>query len=284
MPNGDIDYHAARLTGDGWTVIPNAIGPAELGALRRAIDETLSAEEAIGRRLGTQTDDLRVVFDAHTKHPFFHGLLARNPLPLAVARHLLGADAYCHDLVIRLPMPTGRKDPTKFGGHLHVDWEAFNVTPFIGGRHYLMAIQCVWCVTEFTAQNGATFVWPGSQRSLQIPPRDSINLPPGWMRAEAPAGAVVMWDSALWHTSGVNHADAPRYSAVSYFQRGWIRGSCDPMHKWPPAIRAKLSDAEKRDWGLSVPPPDNTHIRTMPPEQLAALTPAEKAVLNIPAD
>ncbi len=284
MDDVDLDLHAANLTNDGFTVIPDAIAPPELRGMRRAIDETLAAEEAIGRRLGTQTADLRVVFDAHTKHQFFHGMILRNPLPLAVARHLLGTDAYCHDLVIRVPMPSGRKDHDKYGGHLHVDYKGINVTPFIGGKHYLMAIQCVWCVTEFTEQNGATLVWPGSHLSLEIPPSDSTNVPPGWMKVAAPAGAAVMWDSALWHTAGVNAADAPRYSAISYFQRGWIRGPADPMHKWPVEARAMLADEEKLAWGLSVPPPDNTHIRAMSPEQLAALTSAEKAVLNIPVE
>ena len=44
-----------------------------------------------------------------------------------------------------------------------------------------------------------------------------------------------------------------------------------------------MTQEEQRVWGLEAAVPPNTHFRDMSAEQIAALTPEEKAVLNIAA-
>ena len=44
-----------------------------------------------------------------------------------------------------------------------------------------------------------------------------------------------------------------------------------------------MTEEERRIWGLEAAVPPNTHFRGMTPEQIEALTPEEKAVLNIAA-
>ena len=157
---------------------------------------------------------------------------------------------FAHNLAIRKPLPTGKKDWTKLGGYLHADWHHFTVNPFIGGRHYPLAVQSVWCVSEFTRQNGATYVWPRSHLSLTVPPEQPKTLPEGWIRAEAPAGSAILWDSALWHTSGANCGTAPRYSLVFYFQRWWVRGFNDAYRLCPPEAQGSHDGGGAAPLGL----------------------------------
>lgn len=219
METFDIDRHAADLERDGYTILYDVMSPLERDATREVIEETLAAEETISRKYGLQNEDLRMAFNAQAKHPHFYGILLRNPAPIEVARRVLGEDMFAHDLAIRAPMPTGKKDTTRLGGHLHADWEDFTVRPFIGGKHYPLAIQSAWAIVDFTKETGGPMIWPGSHLSNEIPPEQPETLPPGGIIAEAPAGSVVMWDSSLWHTGGINYSDSPRYSLIFFFQR-----------------------------------------------------------------
>ena len=133
MKTFDIERRATELEQNGYTVIHNVMPPSELEATKQAIEETLDAEEAIGRKYGLQNEHLRHAFNAQGKHPHFYGLPLRNPEPVEVARRVLGEDMFAHDVAIRTPMPTGKKDATRLGGNLHADWADFTVRPFIGG-------------------------------------------------------------------------------------------------------------------------------------------------------
>ena len=281
MKTFDIERHATELEQDGYTVMHNVMPPSELEATKQAIEETLDAEEAIGRKYGLQNENLRHAFNVQGKHPHFYGMLLRNPAPIEVARRVLGEDMFAHDVVIRTPMPTGKKDATRLGGNLHADWADFTVKPFIGGVHYPMAIQSVWAIADFTEETGGPMIWPSSHLSLEIPPEEPETLPPGGIIAEAPAGSVFLWDSSLWHTGGINSSDSPRYALIFYFQRWWIKGFNDSYRYVSPEVRAAMTEAERRIWGLEAGVPPNTHFRDMTEEQIAALTPEEKAVLNI---
>ena len=115
MPTFDIEQHAAELERDGYTVMHNVIPPSEVEATKQAIEETLDAEEAIGRKYGLQNENLRHAFNVQGKHPHFYGMPLRNPAPIEVARRLLGEDMFAHDVVIRTPMPTGKKDANPIG-------------------------------------------------------------------------------------------------------------------------------------------------------------------------
>ena len=281
MKTCDIDRHAVELKRDGYTIAHDVMSEAELETSKQAIEETLSAEEEIGYKYGLQNEDLRMAFNGQAKHPHFYGILVRHPQPAEVVRRVLGNDMFCHDMAIRVPMPTGTKDKTRLGGNLHADWSDFTVAPFIGGKHFTMGIQSVWAITEFTAETGGPMVWPGSHLALEIPPEEPETLPAGGIVVEAPAGSVVMWDSALWHTGGINRSDRPRHSLVFYFQRWWVKGFNDAYRFTSPEVRTMMTEKERRSWGLEAAVPPNTHFRGMTTEQIEALTPEEKAVLNI---
>ena len=173
----ELNRHAAKLERDGYTIIPNVLSAGDLDEARRAIDETLEAEAETARKYGLQNENLLMCYNAQGKNPHFPGMLTRHPEPLLVARRVLGEDMFAHNLAIRKPLPTGKKDWTKLGGYLHADWHHFTVNPFIGGRHYPLAVQSVWCISEFTRQNGATYVWPRSHLSLEVPPEQPQTLP-----------------------------------------------------------------------------------------------------------
>ena len=80
---------------------------------------------------------------------------------------------------------------------------------------------------------------------------------------------------------GTNRADNPRHSLILFFQRWRGKGFNDSYRYMPPAMRAQMSLAERKLWGLEAGVPPNTHFRGMSQEQIEAPTPEEQAVLNI---
>lgn len=279
----EIDRYVQQLINDGYTIVPGVLPDDEIERTKVVIDEVYEAEREIATKFGLQNENLLMCYNAQGKHPHLYGLALRYPEPLEVVRRILGEDMFAHNVAIRKPLPTGEKDWTKLGGNLHADWSDFTVKPFVGGRHYPMAVQSVWAISDFTVASGATYLWPRSHLSNTIPPEEPETLPSGYIRAEAPAGSVIMWDSALWHTSGANSSDGPRYSLVYYFQRCWLKGFNDSYRLVPENIREQMTEEEQRFWGLEAKVPPNTHFRGMTTEQIDALTPKERSVLNIPA-
>ena len=56
MKTFDIERHATELEQNGYTLMHNVMPPSELEATKQAIEETLDAEEAIGRKYGLQNE------------------------------------------------------------------------------------------------------------------------------------------------------------------------------------------------------------------------------------
>ncbi len=265
-----------QLEEQGYTVIPDALSADEVVTARNAVEELLDREEAVARGTGTQTDNLRNAHVIVGKHPHFYEFFL-NPPVVAVLYAILGHDAFLYDANIRVPMPTGKRDALK-GFQVHVDREDYAVTPFSDGCHYPMALNVVWCLTDFTKENGTSVVWPGSHLSRKVPDPDQDAS--GAVQLEAPAGSAIIWNAALWHQGGVNFGDAPRWCVIAYYQRAWIKGKTDSARVLPPKAIRNMSDDAKRLLGILPAPSDYSEVKALSPQQIEALALEQKKVLG----
>jgi ectoine hydroxylase-related dioxygenase (phytanoyl-CoA dioxygenase family) len=111
----------------------------------------------------------------------------------------------------------------------------------------------IWLLDDFTADNGATRVVPGSHRSGKSPRdvmTDTLAAHPDEVLLLAPAGTVVVFNSHLWHGGTVNRSSLPRRATHAYFTR-----------------RANTQQTDQRKY-----------VR---PETLARLTPAARFILDV---
>ncbi len=271
-----MEPHLQQLQDDGFTVLPDVLTADQVAATRQAVQELLDAEEAVARRTGTQTDNLRNAHAIVGKHPHFHEFFLCPPV-MDVVRHVLGDDARMYDANVRVPMPTGGRDAKK-GFQVHVDREDYAVIPFVEGRHYPMALNVVWCLVDFTAENGTTRLWPGSHRSCRVP--DPEMDASGAVAVEAPAGAAIVWDAAVWHQGGINFSTSPRWTVIAYYQRAWIKGKTDSVRLIAPEAVAAISDDARNLLGLTPEPSDYSEVKALNPAEIEALTLEEKKVLG----
>ncbi len=268
--------HIEALNKDGYTLIPDAISADEVARTCAAIDDILAAEEPIAKRTTTQTTNLKSAHAIVGKHPHFYDFFL-NPPVMSLMRAVLGDDVLLYDMNARVVLPTGGRE-TRRGFQVHVDREDFSVNPFAGGKHYPMALNVIWCLVDFTVENGATLMWPGSHLSGEVP--DPEGDFPNYVHAIASAGTALIWDAALWHATGLNVSGMDRYSLTAFYQRPWIKGKTDSARLLPPEARAAMSDEARRVLGLETPPSDYSEVKALTPEQIEALTIEEKKVLG----
>jgi ectoine hydroxylase-related dioxygenase (phytanoyl-CoA dioxygenase family) len=72
----------------------------------------------------------------------------------------------------------------------------------------------MWMVTDFTAQNGATRVVPGSHLSGRQPD-PAVAHPVESVCAEGPAGTAIAFDGRIWHAGAANSTSESRYGITT---------------------------------------------------------------------
>jgi ectoine hydroxylase-related dioxygenase (phytanoyl-CoA dioxygenase family) len=86
--------------------------------------------------------------------------------------------------------------------------------------HVPIVCNTMWALTDFTEQNGATRILPGTHKSERSPDygRAYDSIP-----AEMEQGSVLIWHGSLWHGGGTNRSAAVRVGIAMNYCAGWIR-------------------------------------------------------------
>jgi ectoine hydroxylase-related dioxygenase (phytanoyl-CoA dioxygenase family) len=215
-----------RFWDEGFLVVPDAVTPAELAAMRAQIASWVDESRAHREPFGTPTLDGRPRFDMGEEHRPDRPALRRinNPSDIApafaavawqgavadMAADLLGPDIKFHHCKINLKLPGTN---TEVGYH-----QDFAYTPHTNDD----IVTALIFVDEVTADNGALMVVPGSHRgpihSLfegerftgSIEPATADRLKARQVPAIGPAGSVCLMHTRLCHGSEANRSDHPR--------------------------------------------------------------------------
>jgi ectoine hydroxylase-related dioxygenase (phytanoyl-CoA dioxygenase family) len=99
----------------------------------------------------------------------------------------------------------------------HRDQWAYDFFRFPAG--YEVQVSTMWAMTEFTEENGATRVVPGSHHAA-----DRLRLEPGDTIGAAMArGSVLLYTGSVYHGGGANRSDAVRIGMNVDYNVGWLR-------------------------------------------------------------
>ncbi len=132
----------------------------------------------------------------------------------------------------------------------------------------------IWAITDFTKENGATNVIPGSNQwdPERHPSRDEVEY------AEMKAGSVLVYSGSVVHSGGANVSDADRIGLNITYALGWLRQeenqylSCPPeiAREFDPELQAMLGYAMgSYALGYFTPPlPPGKGPEVVPPEFL----------------
>jgi len=90
---------------------------------------------------------------------------------------------------------------------------------------YLMSVNTLFAIDEFTTTNGATFLAPGTHQQEERPADwffEQHSVP-----AECPAGSMLVFDSTLWHAAGDNTSGKDRLGVNQQFTRSYVKQQID---------------------------------------------------------
>ena len=108
------------------------------------------------------------------------------------------------------------------------------------GCEYLVNV--MWALSEFTAENGATLLWP---RSSFTRLSRELDLAEATVAAMA-RGSALVYLGSLTHCAGANRSDRPRTGLIVSYCLGWLKQYENAFLAYPPA-QARLFPPALRD-------------------------------------
>jgi ectoine hydroxylase-related dioxygenase (phytanoyl-CoA dioxygenase family) len=207
MPDVIAD-HVAAVQRDGYTIIEDGF-PAELA------DDIRDDLDRLEQELGVVPADND--FEG-TKTLRTYNLLARGELyqqiplwskVLPIVEGVLDAGCLISSLSSIVICPGETAQP------IHSD----DILIPLPKPHPPLVCNTMWAITDFTEENGATRLVPGSHTKESPTYGGDYPTVPGEMRK----GSVLVWDGALWHSGGANRSHGRRYGIAMNYCAGYVR-------------------------------------------------------------
>jgi len=219
----------ARLASDGYCVIPDALPGDSIAALHSDLDPHFAAQPcSVGPFYGERTKRFGALLN-RSRHA---GALVRHKLVLELAEAVLGP--WCDRIALNLTqgIEIGAGAPAQYP---HRDQDMWGGPK--GDMEYLVNV--MWPLVPFTAENGATLIWPQSH----LVPGDALLPACQAIAAEAAPGDAILFLGSTLHGGGPNVTQLPRRGIIISYCLGWLKPFELQWLVYPPAV-AKAFDPE----------------------------------------
>lgn len=199
----------ATLQRDGFLLLPEMLSPRETAQLAGELEPWLqTTPRCEGDSYGWRTTRVGGLL---SKAPSVQHM-ALEPRILAIAEALLRPNCDCIQLNLT---QAARIHPGERAQAPHRDEEMWPADK--QGREWLLNV--MWAVSDFTEENGATRLWPGSHRAALDRHVDPKNSVAGAMRA----GSALLFLGSLTHGAGANMSALPRTGVIVSYCLGWLK-------------------------------------------------------------
>ena len=111
-----------------------------------------------------------------------------------------------------------------------------------------LQIGVMWAFNDFTAENGATRVIPGSHRFLRAWHRPDLTH---WLQAVMPKGSALFYLGSTWHGGGANRSHSPRTGLINTYCLGWLRSEENHTLEVPPQAARQYDERVRRLLGYT---------------------------------
>jgi ectoine hydroxylase-related dioxygenase (phytanoyl-CoA dioxygenase family) len=209
LDDATIAAHAEKVRTEGWTVIEGAI-PLDLADA--IFDDLLRLEHDLGI---VPSDNL---FEG-TRTTRIYNLLVHGPLYARIPVHpnvLPIAEAVLDPGLLISSLSSIAIASDEQAQPIHSDDQLIPLPK----PHPALICNTMWAITDFTEENGATRLCPGTHRADHSPNLfehyDSIP-------AEMSKGGVLVWVGSLWHGGGANTTAERRVGIAMNYCAGYLR-------------------------------------------------------------
>ena len=229
--------HLAEIAEQGYTVLERVV-PDDL------CDDLLADLSRLERELGTVPADNSFEGRCTTR---VYNLLAhggRWPEVPVLDPVLAVVDGVLDDGCLVSSLSSVRIGPGETAQPVHSDDQLYPVVD----PDPPVVCNTMWALTDFTAENGATRLVPGSHRG----PKPEYGGRYETVPAEMPRGSVLVWHGRLWHGGGANTTGQDRVGIAMNYCAGWVRQQENQQLGVPPATVATFGPRLRRLMGYGV--------------------------------
>lgn len=224
-----VDHWTSLLRREGYCIVPDALPPTTLSALESDLDATFERTPFCqGGFYGATTKRFGRLL-ARSDHA---ASLVQHELILGIVERILSPWCDSFQLNVTQAIAVYPGAPAQMP---HRDQDMWRGE--IGQVEYLVNV--IWPLTEFTADNGATMVWPKSHghAALEVDPSsDAVAA------AMTPGSALIFLGSTL-HGAGANVSGQVRRGLVVGYSLGWLKPYENQWLAYPPIVARRFSPA-----------------------------------------
>jgi ectoine hydroxylase-related dioxygenase (phytanoyl-CoA dioxygenase family) len=246
-----MEEHVFNMTTLGYNVIPDFFNAELCDFLRKRLEKAIddyvpydNSERSILDKY--HMHDLLckdISFSKTFEDPRFHQLLAP----------ILGEHWIMYAYTSSSLPPNGNN----YGSRIHVDCPRFI-------PNYPTNLGVIWALDDFTLDNGATYVLPGSHNT-DLVPSDKLFKNQS-VRLTCNKGSIVVLNARLWHAAGVNTTNEFRHALTINVCRPYMKQRMDWVRFIPSEISDQLNEQARRIIGFDTRLPSSLQEFFQPEE------------------
>jgi ectoine hydroxylase-related dioxygenase (phytanoyl-CoA dioxygenase family) len=194
------EFHQEEVTIKGFTIVKDALSAKELTEARTKLD-AIYAELAAeyGEDNLDNINEKNFIRTPFKSDDFFLHKVALNTQVTDIVNRILGDYYILHLQNAILNKPNEAHHQSSW--HRDLPYQNFVISK-------PLAIGALFCIDEFTLENGCTFAVPFTHKVEMIPSKQYIDA--NKLPLVAPAGSVIVFDSMLFHQAGYNQSQNMR--------------------------------------------------------------------------
>jgi len=205
----DVAAHARRVREEGWTILEGVI---DLDLVDAIEEDLLRLERDLGIVPADNAFEGRHttrIYNLLVHGPLYEGIPV-HPDVLPVVEHVLDPGLLISSLSSIAIGPGEAAQP------IHSDDQLIPLSK----PHPPIICNTMWAITDFTEENGATRLCPGTHLADRSPvPGEDYDS----IAAEMSKGSVLVWVGSLWHGGGANQTRQRRVGIAMNYCAGFIR-------------------------------------------------------------
>ncbi len=203
---------------NGYLIIPSVLDKNDVGNLAALTLYIAEREESAGvaYKYGGKNNKLQRIYNLISKHPVYIECL-EMPLVKEILEFYFERDTLHHKYVLS-SFQANILHPLSESQQLHTDVGSLG-HPL---PSYPTRLNINFLLTDWTYDNGATLLLPGSHTLLRSPKPEEV-VDTELTKVLAPEGSVVIWSGHIWHKSGRNDSNRSRFGLFACFATSQLK-------------------------------------------------------------